>query len=147
MRSLICVMLAGVLVGGATIAADRAEAGPKRRNNDRHERYDHDRYDRDRHDDDGYRRGGDRRGGYFSTRHVRVIREYYGPYYRPGGHRVRYYRSGYLPHGWHHRMRPIPVYVERELVVLPHGYHRGLIDGHAVVYNSRGLIVDVAFLF
>ena len=44
-------------------------------------------------------------------------------------------------------MRPVPVYVERELVVVPHGYHRGLIDGHAVVYNDRGFILDVAVLF
>jgi hypothetical protein len=31
--------------------------------------------------------------------------------------------------------------------VLPRGYHRGIIDGHAVVYNQRGLIIDVAVLF
>ena len=39
------------------------------------------------------------------------------------------------------------VYVERELVVVPHGYRRGIIDGHAVVYNDRGFILDVAVLF
>lgn len=137
MRSLIGVMLAGVLVVGGTIAADRAEAGPKHRRGYSHDR--HDRYDRDDHD---------RRGGYFSTREVRVIREYYGPRHRfDRGFRGRYYRSGYLPHGWHRRVRPIPVYVERELIVLPHGYHRGIIDGHAVVYNSRGMIIDIAVLF
>jgi hypothetical protein len=39
------------------------------------------------------------------------------------------------------------VYVERELIAVPYGYHRGLIDGHAVVYNDRGFILDVAVVF
>jgi hypothetical protein len=39
------------------------------------------------------------------------------------------------------------VYVERELVPLPYGYSRGIIDGQLVVHDRRGLIVDVAVLF
>ena len=79
----------------------------------------------------------------------RFVREYYRPHYRalPRGLRKQYYRRGYLPPGWQRRIEPYPVYVEREVVVLPHGYRRGIIDGHAVIYNRRGLILDVAVLF
>jgi Ni/Co efflux regulator RcnB len=134
MRPLICVMLAGVILGGATFAAPSAEADG-RKHSKRERRHDDDR--------DGRGRGRDR---YFSDREVVLVRDYYRPHYRGRGH-YKYYRSGYLPRGWRKRIRPYPVYVEREVVVLPHGYHRGIIDGHAVVYNSRGLIIDVAVLF
>jgi hypothetical protein len=34
------------------------------------------------------------------------------------------------------------------LAPLPRGYGRGVIDGHAVIYNTRtNLVVDVAALF
>jgi hypothetical protein len=136
MRRLICVLLAGLFVSGAAVGL--AEAGDRR--DSRHGRGRYERYD-DRH-----HKG---RGRYFSDREIRVVRDYYRPYYRYDrrGPKYRYYRSGYLPYGWHRRVRPYPVYVEREVIVLPHGYHRGIIDGHAVVYNSRGLIIDVAVLF
>ena len=137
MRPLICVMLAGVLVGSVTVGAGVAEANGRNHRKHRHHE------DRDRH---AYR-GSD--GRYFSEREVYLVREYYRPHYRyePRGPRYGYYRSGYLPAGWHRRMRPYPVYVEREVVVIPHGYRRGIIDGHAVIYNSRGMILDVAVLF
>ena len=86
----------------------------------------------------------------FSTRDVRVIREYYQPRYRnlPPGLRKKYARTGQLPPGWQKKMEPFPVAVERELVVLPSGYRRGVIDGNAVIYNPRThVIVDVAVLF
>jgi len=45
-------------------------------------------------------------------------------------------------------MEPFPVALQRDLVVLPSGYQRGVIDGHAVIYNSRTqVIVDLAVLF
>jgi hypothetical protein len=81
---------------------------------------------------------------------VRVIREYYTPRYRnlPPGLRKKYARTGQLPPGWRKKMEPFPVVVERELVVLPSGYQRGVLDGHAVIYNPRTqVIVDVAVLF
>ena len=129
MKSLLSVVIAGVLLGG-TVFVDQAEAGDRRRGRRAEARY-------ERHDN-----------RYFRGRDVVVIRDYHRPHYRPGrGPRHRYYRSGYLPHGWAKRVRPIPVYVERELVVVPRGYRRGIIDGHAVVYNDRGFILDVAVLF
>jgi hypothetical protein len=130
-KALITVLVAGVLLGG-TVFTDRAEAGDRK----------------------GHRRGhvqsryyGHR--GYFRDRDVVVIRDYYRPYYRPVPRsvHVRYVRGGYLPYGWERRVVPVPVYLEPRLVAVPYGYHRGIIDGHAVVYNPRGLIVDVAVLF
>ncbi|MGB2714224.1 MAG: hypothetical protein WBC51_08605 [Vicinamibacterales bacterium] len=86
----------------------------------------------------------------FSARELRVIREYYTPRYRnlPPGLRKKYARTGQLPPGWRKKMEPFPGVVERELVVLPSGYQRGVIDGHAVIFNPRSqVIVDVAVLF
>jgi hypothetical protein len=130
-KSLLSVMVAAALLSG-TVLVDRAEAGDGRRHYRRGEV--------------GYERYHDR---YFRDRDVIVIRDYYRPYYRPlpRGLRHRYYRGGYLPSGWGRRIRPVPVYVERDLVVVPRGYRRGLIDGHSVVYNDSGLILDVAVLF
>ncbi len=90
-----------------------------------------------------------RRDHYFRGRDVVVIREYYRPSYRalPPGLQRRYDRAGYLPPGWAKRMRPVPVYLERDMVPVPRGYHRGIIDGRAVVYDNRGFILDIAVLF
>lgn len=86
----------------------------------------------------------------FLPREVRIIREYYGPRYQqlPPGLQKKYRRTGQLPPGWQKRMEPFPVAVERQMAVLPGGYQRGVIDGHAVIYNSRThAIVDLAVLF
>jgi hypothetical protein len=90
------------------------------------------------------------RAEYFTVEQVRVVREYYGPKYRklPPGLQKKYARTGQLPPGWEKRMEPLPVVIERELPRLPEGHRRGVIDGHAIVYNSRaGTIIDVAVLF
>jgi hypothetical protein len=136
-RSLATIMIASALLSG-TVFVDLADAGEKRRDHRRtavaYDRHPHGYYTNDRHVRD---------------RDIVVIRDYYRPYYRPlpPGLRHRYYGAGSLPPGWAKRIRPLPVYVERELVAVPYGYHRGLIDGHAVVYNDRGFILDVAVLF
>ena len=137
MRSLATVMIASALLS-AIVFVDRAEAGDKRRDH-RHAVAAYDRYP------DGY----STRNRYFRDRDIVVVRDYYRPHYRPlpRGLQHRYYRTGYLPPGWAKRIRPVPVYLERDLVVVPRGYHRGLIDGHAVVYNDRGFVLDVAVLF
>jgi hypothetical protein len=86
----------------------------------------------------------------FLPREVRVIREYYGTQFRslPPGLQKKYRRTGQLPPGWRKKMQPFPVAVERQLEVLPVGYGRGVIDGHAVIYNPRTqVIVDIAVLF
>jgi Ni/Co efflux regulator RcnB len=90
-----------------------------------------------------------RRDAYFRDHDLVVIRDYYRPYYRPlpPGLQKRYARTGSLPPGWAKRMRPLPVYVERDMARVPRGYHRGVIDGRAVVYNDRGFILDVAVIF
>ena len=86
----------------------------------------------------------------FTSRDVGIIRQHYAPRYRrlPPGLQKKYARTGQLPPGWQKKLEPFPVVVERELVVLPSGYRRGVLDGHAVIYNPRTqVIIDVAVLF
>jgi hypothetical protein len=86
----------------------------------------------------------------FLPREVRVIRDYYSPRHRglPPGLRKKLHRTGHLPAGWQRRFQPFPVALERQLIVLPHGYRRGVIDGHAVVIDPRTqVVVDLAVLF
>lgn len=131
MKSTLSLIVAAALLGG-TVFVGQAEAGDRRHRDRRAEiRYEH------------------RDGRYFRDRDVVIIRDYYRPYYRPlpPGLRHRYVRGGYLPPGWARRIRPVPVYLERDLVVVPRGYHRGIIDGRAVIYNDRGFLLDVAVLF
>ena len=85
----------------------------------------------------------------WGTRDVEVVRRYYAPKYRdlPPGLRKKYQRTGQLPPGWQKKMEPLAAAVERDCAPLPAGYKRGVIEGHAVIYTSRGTIVDVAVLF
>ena len=86
----------------------------------------------------------------FTSRDVGIIRQHYAPRYRrlPPGLQKKYARTGQLPPGWQKKLEPFPVVVERELVALPSGYRRGVLDGHAVIYNPRTqVIIDVAVLF
>ena len=133
MKALLTVIVAGVLLGG--VMATNADAG------------DHGRGKHGRNDARYYRDGHYRDSRYFRGRDVVVIRDYYRPYYRPARVNYRYYRGGYLPPGWGARVVPVPVYLEPQFVAVPYGYNRGFIDGHAVVYNSRGFILDIAAVF
>ena len=83
----------------------------------------------------------------FSPGDVRSIRAHYGPRYRglPPGLQKKLRRTGSLPPGWQKKFQPFPVVLERQLVVLPYGYRRGVIDGYAVLFDPRTQgIVDVA---
>jgi hypothetical protein len=84
---------------------------------------------------------------YLPPQDVRIIREYYQPRYRslPPGLAKKYARTGHLPPGWEKKMEPLPLEVERRLVVLPPEYRRGYIEGRVVVYSPRTqVIVDIA---
>ena len=86
----------------------------------------------------------------FSRADVRVIRQHYAPRYGnlPPGLKKKVARGGELPPGWRKKFEPFPVAVERKLPALPHGYRRGVVDGHAVIFDSRrNVVVDVAVLF
>jgi hypothetical protein len=142
-KALLTVVVAGVLLG-STVFVDSAEAGNGKGHKRGHYRaggyY------------GGYSQGAHYRGPYYRGRYFRgpdvvVIRDYYRPYYRPVPAVVHYYPGHYLPPGWRTRIVPVPVYLEPRLVHVPYGYQRGIIDAHAVIYNSRGLIIDVAALF
>ena len=86
----------------------------------------------------------------FGTHDAQIIREYYAPRYRnlPPGLQKKLARTGQLPPGWQKRFDPFPVAIERQLVALPVGYRRGVVDGHAVIFDDRThVILDVAVLF
>jgi hypothetical protein len=85
----------------------------------------------------------------WSTHDIEIVRRYYAPKRRnlPPGLEKKYARTGQLPPGWQKKMEPLPASVERECAPLQAGYRRGVIEGHAVIYNSHGTIIDVAVLF
>lgn len=162
MTRLLYIMLTGALLAPAftttAYAGDRDKRGrADHRSDARHDRgdrhgrdRDHDRWDRDnRPDRDRYYVDVRESRRYFGPRDVVVVRDYYRPHHRPlpRGLRTYYARHGHLPPGWARKIRPVPVYVERQLLPLPRGYSRGIIDGHLVVHNSSGFILDVAVLF
>ena len=86
---------------------------------------------------------------YWTDLDVRLVRDYYRPRTRtlPPGLQRRYLRTGQLPPGWAKRVQPIPRHLGRQLIRLPRGYRRGVVDGRAIVYGPGGLVVDVAVLF
>jgi hypothetical protein len=85
----------------------------------------------------------------WGAREIEIVRRHYAPRYRklPPGLQKKYARTGQLPPGWQKKMEPLPAALERDCAPLPTGYRRGVIDAHAVIYNSRGAIIDVAALF
>ena len=86
----------------------------------------------------------------FGSADVVILRDHYAPRYRnlPPGLQKKVARGGELPPGWKKKFEPFPVAVEGRLPPLPAGYGRGVIDAHAVIYNTRtNVIVDVAVLF
>lgn len=135
MKPITYALVAAVLLSGAARAAD----GQGGKVHSKHQRLD----SRSRDTDVAVR-------VVFSPSDLRVIREYYAPRYRnlPPGLQKKLARTGQLPPGWQKKMEPFPVEVERQLVRLPAGYRRGVVDGHAVIYDSRThAIVDLAVLF
>ena len=137
MKPLICTIVAALLAAGPARAAERPDDGQHGKKASKHARVDGHGNDVAVH-------------VVFSSGDLRVIREYYAPRYRnlPPGLQKKLARTGQLPPGWQKKMEPFPVVVERDLVVLPAGYRRGVIDGHAVIYDSRTqVIVDVAVLY
>lgn len=87
---------------------------------------------------------------YLRPHDVRIVRAYYEPRYRklPPGLAKKYAKTGQLPPGWEKKVEPLPVAVERQLVVLPPDYRRGYVDGSIVVYCPRTrVVVDVVSVF
>jgi hypothetical protein len=139
MKSLVRVIVAGLLLSSTVYAAEGLESGQKGKKHSKSERVVEDN-------------SGNSVAVHvvFLPREVSVLREYYAPRYRnlPPGLQKKLARTGQLPPGWRKKMEPFPLTVERQLAVLPYGYSRGVIDGHAVIYNPRTqVIVDLAVLF
>ena len=86
----------------------------------------------------------------FGTHEAQIIRDYYAPRYRnlPRGLQKKLARTGQLPPGWQKKFEPFPPAIERQLVTLPAGYRRGVLDGQAVIFDDRThVIFDVTLLF
>ena len=86
----------------------------------------------------------------FTSGDVRVIRTHYEPRYRnlPPGLRKKVARGGQLPPGGQKKFEPFPVDLDRRLPPLGPGYRRGVLDGHAVIYDTKShVLIDVAVLF
>lgn len=74
----------------------------------------------------------------FSSREIAVIRTHYASQGRtlPRGLQKKLARGGSLPPGWQKKFEPFPAAIERDLIVLPAGRRRGVIDGHAVIFDA-----------
>lgn len=137
-RTAICTVLVAQLMAGAML---HAQGNGRGKGKHQQAKYDDGRNDRSGVHADIH--------VVFSTRDTVVVREYYAPQHRnlPPGLRKKYARTGQLPPGWQKKMQPMPVAIERRLEPLPAGYHRGVFEGHAVIYRPGGLIIDAAVLF
>ena len=85
----------------------------------------------------------------FSPREVSLIRTHYQSQHRslPRGLQKKLARGGNLPPGWQKKMQTLPRTLEINLVVLPGGYRRGVMDGHAVIYDPlTHAILDIISL-
>jgi hypothetical protein len=136
-RKTVCVLVLSVLIAAPAAAKHWHDEGK------------HWNKHRNGHDDDDRDFDHGAANCYFQPHDVRIIREYYEPRYRslPPGLAKKYARTGHLPPGWQRKMEPLPVAVERELVVLPPDYRRGYIDGSVVVYSPRTqVMIDIVTL-
>ena len=79
----------------------------------------------------------------FSPREIEVIRAHYSTQERslPPGLQKKVTRGGQLPAGWQRKMEPFPATLDRVLTPLPGNYRRGVIDGHAVIYDPMSQAV------
>jgi hypothetical protein len=135
--------LSVLLVGSLTAAPALAKHPHEGKSGNKHWKAHH--WDDD--DDQGDHHAG---ACYFRRQDIRIMREYYAPRYRslPPGLTKKFYRTGHLPPGWEKKIEPLPIAVERELVVLPSGYRRGYMDGAVVVYSPRTrVMIDVVAVF
>ena len=84
----------------------------------------------------------------WSPREIEVIRTHYSQQSTslPPGLQKKVARGGQLPPGWQKKMQPFPANVDRALLPLPTGYQRGVVEGHAVIYNGTTVIDIFAIL-
>jgi hypothetical protein len=137
MKRLICATVACMLLGGTVVWASPLQGKSKKHHAEKH----------------GKDKVADTATSVdvvFASSDVVVLRNHYAPRYRnlPPGLQKKMARGGQLPPGWQKKYEPFPVELERQLPPLPVAYRRGVIDGHAVIYNPHtNVIIDVAVLF
>jgi hypothetical protein len=83
----------------------------------------------------------------FSSGDVHAIHDYYraDPRPLPPGLQKKLARGGTLPPGWRKKLAPFPPDLDRRLgPVRCEDCRRGIVEGHAVIYNHRTMaIIDV----
>jgi Ni/Co efflux regulator RcnB len=139
MKRLICATIVALLLGGTVLASRTPGQGKARKHARQAHSTEHKRSD-----------AAVSVHVVFAKGDVTILRNHYAPRYRklPPGLQKKVARGGQLPPGWRKKFEPFPLAVERQLPRLPQGYRRGVIDGHAVIYNSRtNVVVDIAVLF
>jgi hypothetical protein len=97
-------------------------------------------------------RGGSRADAHvsFTPHDVALIRSHYESRERtlPPALPKKLARGGPLPAGWEKRLERFPAALERDLIVLPPDHARGVMDGHALIYNPiTHAILDIVTLF
>ena len=139
MKSVMGVLVAGLILGGAVVNATAPGQGRGRSQAP------------DRKPDQGQAQT---RPGQvnviFSDRDTRLIRTHYGNRFSnlPPGLQKKLARGGSLPPGWQKKMEPFPSVLERQLVVLAPNRRYGIYDGHAVIYDPlTHAILDIVSLF
>lgn len=140
MKRVICLVMAGALVCSASVVGF---ADPPYGKGKKHAK-------QAKNDKDDVRDSNVAVHVVFASGDVTILRNHYSPRYRnlPPGLQKKIARGGQLPPGWQKKFEPFPVAIERELRPLPTGYRRGIIDGHAVIFDSNtNVIVDVAVMF
>ena len=137
MKRLICVTVAGLLLVGSAVEASPSQGKGKNKTGQ----------------EKAKTKSSDPKAAVqvvFVPADVTILRNHYAPRYRnlPPGLQKKVARGGQLPPGWQKKFETFPVVLERQLPPLPPDYRRGVIDGHAVIYNwHTNVIIDIAVLF
>jgi hypothetical protein len=138
MPALAHVILLALLMGGTPAARHWHDGDDRGKNWQLHD-----------HEDD--RNGGGRAHGcLFEPNDLRVLTHYYAPRGRSLSPEIEkaLYRTGHLPRGWEHKIKPPSLGAELRLTPLPHNYRRGYVDRYAIVYDpATQTILDVAVVF
>jgi hypothetical protein len=92
----------------------------------------------------------------FVTREITIIRDYFATHQGglppglakretlPPGLQKHLERNGTLPPGLQKKIQPLPLELEKQLVVLPTGYRRVVVAGNVILMNpTTGLIYDI----
>ena len=138
MKSLMYLLVAGLVVGGAVTGAAQGQGRGRGQGQGQAQ-------EKGRADDRSARPN-----VVFAERDVTLIRKHYGARFKnlPPGLQKKLARGGTLPPGWQKKIEAFPSSLERQLPALGSGHKYGIYDGHAVIYDPlTHAILDIVSLF